>query len=79
MAPMKASKGECMCQHGHVRAVKNEQHFQFDCPLDTAIKEQYDFRFGPNQGSICPFLERIVDQMPSCLLHSPVLSCQDIQ
>ena len=54
-----------ICQHCHMQAVEDEQHFLFDCPLYKTIREQYAFLFGQDQGSIRLFLERNADQMSS--------------
>ena len=48
-----------------MQAVEDEQHFLFDCPLYTAMREQHSFLFGHDHGSIRLILERNADQMPS--------------
>ena len=52
-----------ICQHCHMQAVEDEQHFLFDCPLYTQIREQHEFLSGLDHGSIRLFLERNAAQM----------------
>ena len=51
-----------------MNAVSNEQHFLFDCPLYTGIRQQHAALCGPDQleGSIRLFLELNInaDQVP---------------
>ena len=47
-----------------MNAVENEQHFLFDCPLYTGIRQQHAILFGADHGSIRLFLERNADQIP---------------
>ena len=42
-----------------MQAVEDEQHFLLDCPLHTQIRQQHDFLFGLDHGSIRLFLERM--------------------
>ena len=48
-----------------MQAVEDEQHTLFDCPLYKQIREQHDFLFGLDHGSIRLFLERNAAQMSS--------------
>ena len=47
-----------------MNAIENEQHFLFDCPLYTCIRQQHTVLFGPDQGSIRLCLEHNADQTP---------------
>ena len=62
--PVKPPTGQRICRHCDMNAVENEQHFLFDCPLYTGIRQQHTILFGPDQGSIRLFLERSADQIP---------------
>ena len=48
----------------HFDAVEYEQHFLFDCPLYTGIRQQHTVMFGAEHGSIRVCLERNADQIP---------------
>ena len=41
--PSRPPRDERIWQHCHMQAVEDEQHFLFDCPLYTAIREQHSF------------------------------------
>ena len=62
--PVKPPTGHRICRHCDMNAVENEQHFLFDCPLYTGIRQQHTILFGPDQGSIRLVLERNADQIP---------------
>ena len=48
-----------------MHAVEVEQHFLFDCPVYTAVRERRSFLLGYDHGSIRLCLECNADQMPS--------------
>ena len=62
--PVKPPTGQRICHHCDMNAVENEQHFLFDCPPYSGIRQQHTILFGPDQGSIRLFLERNADQIP---------------
>ena len=61
--PSKPPRDKLICQHCHMQAVEDEQHFLFDCPLYTQIREQHDFLLGLDHGSIRLLLKRNAAQM----------------
>ena len=78
--PQKPPRDKLVCLHCPMQAVEDEQHFPFYCPLYKHIREQHDFLFGLDHGSIRLFLERHADQCQSVApTHSPVLSSQDVR
>ena len=62
--PRKPPIGKRICRHCVMNAVENEQHFLFDRPFYTGIRQQHTVLFGPDQGSIRLFLERNADRIP---------------
>ena len=61
---MKSPIGQRICRHCVMNAVETKQHFLFDCPLYTGIRQQHTVLFGADHGSIRLLIERNADQIP---------------
>ena len=48
------------------------QHILFECPLYTGVRQQHTVLFGPDQGSVCLFVEHNADQAPLVAHYTPL-------
>ena len=67
LLPSRPPRHDCNCQHPHMHAVEEEQHFLFDCPLDTAVREQHNFCLHMTQVAFASFWSKMLT-IYQCLL-----------